>query len=194
MLGREVAAAAAVPPDEDEVEGLRGAVADADAAAVVVVLVDETCMDEGRARFCTVRVEGCDGLAEDRAAEGRGPDAAAVLLRFSPVVEIDVVGFAATSPAFAGSLARLAAVWRTLGALLRVLGTGRALKAGLFSSDAVLEDAAVASRFARSSRAAFNLAATASPGSWKVLLVGAFELLAAGGGVGKESETGRGLL
>jgi hypothetical protein len=27
-----------------------------------------------------------------------------------------------------------------------------------------------------------------------VLLVGAFELLAAGGGVGKESETGRGLL
>lgn len=40
VLGREVAAA--VPPDEDEVEGLRGAVADADAVVVVVrvVLVD----------------------------------------------------------------------------------------------------------------------------------------------------------
>jgi hypothetical protein len=91
-----------------------------------------------------------------------------VLLRLCTVVavdvdvDVDVVGFAATSPAFAGSLARLAAVWRTLGVLLRELGTGRALKAGFFSS---LEDAAVASRFARSSRAAFNLAATASPGS-----------------------------
>jgi len=71
-----------------------------------------------------------------------------------------------------------------------MLGTGRALKAGFFSSAA----AAVASRFARSSRAAFNFTATASPGSWKVLLVGAFELLAAGGGVGNESDTGRGLL
>jgi hypothetical protein len=183
VLGRDAV------PDDEEMEGLRGAVA---AEAVV----DETCMEEGRGRFWTVRVEGdAEGLdvADDAATEGRGLEVEMVLLRFSPVVvvEVDVLGFAATSPAFAGSLARLAAVWRTLRVLLRVLGAGRALKAGLFSS---FEEAAVASRFARSSRAAFNLAATASPGSWKVLLVGAFELLAAGGGVGKESETGRGLL
>ena len=155
-------------------------------------------MEDGRARFWTVRVEGAEGLVVDEdgtAVEGRGLEVEMVLLRLCPVVVVDVdvgvVGFAATSPAFAGSLARLAAVWRTLGVLLRELGTGRALKTGFFSS---LEDAAAASRFARSSRAAFNLAATASPGSWKVLLVGAFVLLAAGGGVGKESETGRGLL
>jgi hypothetical protein len=180
--GRDVA------PDEEETEGLRAAVA---AAAVV----EETCMDDGRARFWTVSVEGAEGLVVDAdgTVEGRGLEVEMVLLRLCPVVvvEADVVGFAATSPAFAGSLARLAAVWRTLGVLFRELGTGRALKAGFFSS---LEEAAVASRFARSSRAAFNLAATASPGSWKVLLVGAFVLLAAGGGVGKEIEMGRGLL
>lgn len=184
VLGREAA------PDEEEMEGLRGATA-------AVAVVDETCMEEGRGRFWTVRFEGAEGLVVDEVmdgtVEGRGLEVEMVLLRLCPVVvvEVDVAGFAATSLAFAGSLARLAAVWRTLGVLLRVLGAGRALKAGLFSS---LEAAAVASRFARSSRAAFNLAATASPGSWKVLLVGAFELLAAGGGVGKESETGRGLL
>jgi hypothetical protein len=72
------------------------------------------------------------------------------------------------------------------------------LKAGFFSSavalELALEAVAAASRFMRSSRAAFNFAATASPGSWKELLVGALVLLAAGGGVGNESETGRGLL
>lgn len=145
-----------------------------------------------------MRAEGGEGLVEedDGTVEGRGLYVEMVLLRFNPVVvvEVDVAGFAAASPAFAGSLARLAAVCRTLGVFLSVFGAGRALKAGLFSSAAAFEEAAVASRFARSSRAAFNFAATASPGSWKVLLVGALELLAAGGGVGKESETGRGLL
>ena len=104
----------------------------------------------------------------------------------------------AGSPVIIDSLARLAAVWRTLGVFFSVLGTGRALKAGFFSSDVALSlalvVAAAASRFNRSSRAAFNFAATASPGSWKELLVGALELLAAGGGVGNERETGRGLL
>jgi hypothetical protein len=72
------------------------------------------------------------------------------------------------------------------------------LKDGFFSSVVdlalALEAAAAASRFNLSSRAAFSFAATASPGSWNELLVGAFELLAAGGGVGNERETGRGLL
>ena len=142
---------------------------------------------------------GCEGLVDVvDAIEGRGRALPTVLLRLSPVVEAETAGLGAASPVIIDSLARLAAVWRTLGVFFSVLGTGRALKTGFFSSDAALalalEAAAAASRFRRSSRAAFNLAATASPGSWNELLVGALELLAAGGGVGNERETGRGLL
>ena len=146
---------------------------------------------------------GCEGLVEALvdvagAIEGRGLALPTVLLRFSPVVEDETVGLGAASPVIIVSLARLAAVWRTLGVFFSMLGTGRALKAGFFSSDGALllalEVAAASSRFKRSSRAAFNFAATASPGSWNELLVGALVLLAAGGGVGNERETGRGLL
>ena len=132
------------------------------------------------------------------ATEDRGRVLPTVLLRLSPVVEDGTAGLGAESPVIIDSLARLAAVWRTLGVFFSVLGTGRALKAGFFSSEAALslalEVAAAASRFKRSSRAAFSFAATASPGSWNELLVGALVLLAAGGGVGNERETGRGLL
>jgi hypothetical protein len=172
-------------------EGWRGAAA--------AISPEVTRTEEGRARFWTVSWVGCEGLVDvGGAIEGRGRVLPTVLLRLSPVVEDEAAGLGAGSPVIIDSLARLAAVWRTLGVFFSVLGTGRALKAGFFSSiDALaldLEAAAAASRFSLSSRAAFSFAATASPGSWNELLVGALELLAAGGGVGNESETGRGLL
>ena len=46
----------------------------------------------------------------------------------------------------------------------------------------------------RASRAALNFADIASPGSWNVGWVGALEDFGGGGGVGKERDTGRGLL
>lgn len=76
----------------------------------------------------------------------------------------------------------------TLGVFLSA-GAGRALKVeGFLSSDWS------ASFFIRSSLAAFNFAAIASPGSWNVDVVGAFFDLGGGGGVGKERLTGLGLL
>lgn len=58
------------------------------------------------------------------------------------------------------SRALLVLVWRTVGVLF-MLGAGRALKAFFFCSSASL--------CCRASLAALNLAATTSPGSWKLL-------------------------
>lgn len=120
--------------------------------------------------------------------DGRGLEVATVFERLRPVVDEEVgVGFGATLPFIVDSLARLAVVWRTLGVFFDVLGAGLALNAGFFSST-------FASAAARASLAAFSLAATASPGSWKELLVGALVLFGGGGGVGKDMEIGRDLL
>jgi len=92
VLGRDDAA----PVDDEDMEAVRGAVTVAVATAAAVVL--DTCMDEGRGRFCTVRVEGLvedDDDDEDGTVEGRGLDVEMVLLRFSPVAVVDVAGFAA---------------------------------------------------------------------------------------------------
>lgn len=75
------------------------------------------------------------------------------------------------------SLALLVLVWRTVGALLANDGAGRALKVFFFASSA--------SFCSRASLAALSLAATASPGSWKLLFVGALVDFGGGGGVGK---------
>ena len=86
--GRDVA------PDVEETEGLRGA------AVAAVAVVEETCMEDGRARFWTVRVEGAEGLVVevDGTVEGRGLKVEMVLLRLCPVVvvEVDAIGFAVT--------------------------------------------------------------------------------------------------
>lgn len=121
------------------------------------------------------------------------------------VVDIEVGGVALclVAPASAGagafvppmrdSLALLVLVCLTVGgAAFRLAGTGLALKAGFFSPSSLC--ATAASFFERSSRAAFSFAATASPGSWKDDVVGAFRDFGGGGGIGNESETGRGLL
>ncbi len=84
------------------------------------------------------------------------------------------------------SRALLEAVCRMLGALLSEEGTGRALNAFFCSSSP--------SFCMRASLAAFSLAATAAPGNWKALCVGAFVDLVGGGGVGKDIEIGRVLL
>ena len=74
---------------------------------------------------------GCEGLVDVvDAIEGRGRALPTVLLRLSPVVEAETAGLGAASPVIIDSLARLAAVWRTLGVFFSVLGTGRALKTG----------------------------------------------------------------
>jgi len=91
------------------------------------------------------------------------------------------------------SLALLAAVWRTGRLAPDILGAGRALKVGLRGASvlAVADDAWL-SFFILSSLAAFNFAATASPGNWKVDFVTDFVDFWAGGGVGKERATGPG--
>lgn len=89
-------------------------------------------------------------------------------------------------PSMRLSRARLEAVClTTAGGPSLILGAGRALKARLFS---ISSD----SFFRRSSLAAFNLAATASPGSWKEDFVGALLDFGGAGGVGNEREIGRG--
>lgn len=109
------------------------------------------------------------------------------LVLFSPAgaAAVEPVGL----PLTVDSRALVEGVGRTTLGVFLSAGAGRALNVeGFFSSGWF------ASFFMRSSLAAFNFAAIASPGSWKVDVVGAFFDLGGGGGVGKERLTGLGLL
>lgn len=121
------------------------------------------------------------------AADGRVVATLFARLWAAPKAEAAEVGILNSLPFITDSRALLALVWRTAGALLSAEGAGLALKAGLFSSSNV-------SFCWRASRAARSFAATASPGSWKELCVGALVDFGGGGGVGKDMEIGRGLL
>ena len=65
------------------------------------------------------------------------------------------------------------------------------LAAGFSSFFAAASSALASMRLRRASRAALSFAAVASLESWNVAFVGALVDLTGGGGVGKETETGR---
>lgn len=159
-------------------------------------LVRSAIAVEGRGRTDEENVVGLEVDAErgfvlslDTTRTFAGADGRVVATLFARLWAVEAVVEVETFRSFpfmTDSLALLAFVCLTTGALLMVDGAGRALNTGFLASSA--------SFCCRASRAAFSFAATASPGSWKVLCVSALVDLGGGGGVGKDIETGRGLL